>query len=307
MRPALSVVVPHHGDPEPTSHLLDQLAAQVGAPSYELIVVDDHSPQPFPERAGVRVLRRATNGGFGATVNTGAAVASGELLLVLNSDVEVDAGFLRDLVDAARPWLPAVVSPRVVDPDGHEAWTARHFPTVGHQVVEWLTPLARWRDTRALHEAVGHDTRAHGSGSPTIVDFVVGAAMLLPLDSFREVGGFDEGFFMNSEEVDLQRRLRERGVPSVVLPAPVLTHEGGGSSAPGARRGWLVEGRVRYAAKWGHPRRLHVALVAATAANLAWNAGRRVAGRPVRPIEIAADELALIRAGRLRAARRSAG
>jgi len=289
---AVTVVIPHHGSPGPTRDLLASLDTQAVARPVQVVVVDDASPEPFPAVDGFQVVRREVNGGFGSAVNSGAAVAEHPLLLVLNSDLEIGPDFLPALLAAAAPWLPAVVSPRVVGHDGRPAWTGRHFPTVGHQTVEWLTPLARFRDWPCLHEAVGHDTRA--AQGATVVDWVVGAAMLLPTADFRAVGGFDERFFMNAEEVDLQRRLRDRGLPAVVLDAPTVTHEGGGSSDPERRRQWLVASRLAYAEKWGGRRRLQAALTTATAVNLLWNGGRRVAGRPVHPIRTARHELDLI-------------
>ncbi|UJH69897.1 glycosyltransferase family 2 protein [Ornithinimicrobium sp. INDO-MA30-4] len=71
--------------------------------------------------------------------------------------------------------------------------------------------------------------------------------MLLPRDSFEQASGFDEGYFMNSEEIDLQRRLRAVGIPSIVVGSITLTHQGGGSSDPLRRRQWLVKSRERYA------------------------------------------------------------
>lgn len=291
--PPVTVVVPHYGDPLTPQPLLHSLREQADAPRLEVVVVDDASPEPFPETPGVRVVRREANGGFGAAVNAGAEAASGELLLVLNSDLAVGPRFVRDLLDAAEPWMPAVVSPRVVDEAGHEAYIGRVFPRTRHQAAEWLVPLARFRDADAWHVAVGHDLAAHGTES--VVDWVVAAALLLPLADFRAVGGFDPRFFMNSEEVDLQRRLRERGLPSVVLAEPTVVHAGGGSSDPALRRRWLVESRLTYADKWGGRRRLQAALGAATVANLVWNAGRRAAGRDVAPLRTARAEAALLR------------
>ena len=146
----------------------------------------------------------------------------------------------------------------MVDEHGAEAWVGRDFPRVRHQVAAWLTPLARFRGTTGWHRAVGHDVRARSAEAE--VDWVVGAAMWIPLADFRAVGGFDERFFMNSEEIDLQRRLRERGVRSVALRSPTVVHEGGGSSPSESRRRWLVEGQLLYADKWGSRRALQAAL-----------------------------------------------
>jgi N-acetylglucosaminyl-diphospho-decaprenol L-rhamnosyltransferase len=299
---SVTAVVPHYGAPETPLPLLEALSSQVGAPELQVVVVDDASPEPFPALEGVEVVLRDVNGGFGAAVNTGAAVADGDLLLVLNSDLEIGPTFVADLVAGAHPWQPAVVSPRVVGPDGVEQPTGRHFPRVRHQVTEWLVPLARWRDTDTLHRAVGHDVGAREREA--VVDWVVGAAILVPTADFRAVGGFDERFYMNSEEVDLQRRLRERGLPSVVLAFPSAVHSGGGSSDSGRRREWLVQSRLAYADKWGGRRRLQAALGAATAANLAWNTGRRLAGRDVAPLRTVGQEAALLRRGGSRGVRR---
>jgi N-acetylglucosaminyl-diphospho-decaprenol L-rhamnosyltransferase len=289
----VSVVIPHYGDPEVAMRLVRRLQVQNTLIPIQVIVCDDSSPHPFPSTPGVEVVRRDINGGFGAAVNSGAQRARQERLLVLNSDVEIHLGFVDDLLKAAEPWMPAVVSPQVVDHDGRPPWSGRHFPQVRHQFVEWLVLLARWRNRAILHEAVGHDTRAV-AGVTAVVDWVVGAAMLMPTAEFRAVGGFDERYFMNSEEVDLQRRLRERGLPSIVLGSPVLTHEGGGSSDPQRRRTWVVQSRLEYAAKWGHLRRLKASLALATGINFAWNVGRRALGRPVRPLITARQELTLL-------------
>lgn len=261
-------------------------------PAAEILVVDDLSPVPYAEREDVRVVRREVNGGFGAAVNSGAALASGSHLLILNSDLTVTETFLENLWVAAVPWQPAVCGPLLVGDDGQTQWGGRHFPRAAYHVIEWLTPLARYRSH--LHEAIGHDTRCV-PGAVVPVDWVVGAAMLIPVNVFRDVGGFDETYHMNSEEVDLQRRLREQGIPSVFLGSVSVTHEGGGSSDPGQRRRWVTQSRLWYARKWHEgPGRLRVALIAASLVNLLANVTRLLAGRNVAPLGTFRDELSYL-------------
>lgn len=301
----VTVVIPHYGEASPTLRLIHQLSRQNDASGLHVVISDDASPEPFtvPElgESGqlkdsdlrVTVVHRSSNGGFGANVNSGLAKVDTPFALVLNSDLEIAPDFVAELTRAALPWQPAVLAPRVINQDGSEQWTGRHFPTVGHQTVEWLSPLARWRHTRLLHEAVGHDTRATGTKSVS-VDWVMGAAMLLPMEPVRQIGGFAEDYFMNAEEVDLQLRLRALGVASVVVGSVTAIHEGGGSSDPVRRRTWLVDARTNYAKKWGKPRVLKAALTAATGVNLAVNSVRAAAGRDIRPVMTAREELALI-------------
>lgn len=293
----LSIVVPHYGDPATAQQLIAQLGRQIDAPTVEVIVSDDLSPQPFPEADGVTVVRRSVNGGFGAAVNSGAAVARHSHLLVLNSDLEIDERFLASIVGESEPWQPAVCAPMLVGHDGTTQWGGRHFPRHRHHVIEWLTPLARFRPR--LHEAVGHDTRCL-AGATMPVDWLVGAALLIPRDEFEAVGGFDEGYFMNSEEVDLQRRLRERGIPSIFLGRVAVAHEGGGSSDSDRRVRWVTQSRIRYARIWHeHPTMLVAGLRAASVVNLIFNTMRRAAGRRIAPLQTFRRELAAIAPGRV--------
>jgi GT2 family glycosyltransferase len=288
---SVSIVIPHHGDPAPTLALVKQLCSQTHPA--QLVVADDASPNPFPEVAGVEVVRRRANGGFGANVNSGAAEATGDALLILNSDLTVEPTFVADMVAAAQARPHSVLAPRIVDEDGAVAWVGRKFPTVRHQAVAWLTPLARFRHTPAWHRAVGHDVRAHAGERQ--VDWVVGAAMWIPLADFRAVGGFDERFFMNSEEIDIQRRLRARGVRSIALHAPTVVHAGGGSSPTNVRRRWLVEGQLLYADKWGGLRRLRFALAVCSFINLGSSCVRRIIGKGESPLRTLASEMRLLR------------
>ncbi len=75
--------------------------------------------------------------------------------------------------------------------------------------------------------------------------------MVVPRDIYNRVGGMDERFYMNSEEVDFQRRLAEAGVPRLLVPQVRVEHEGGGSSPSARRRQWLTTARFTYADKWG--------------------------------------------------------
>lgn len=297
--PQITAIVPFYGDPAPVIALVKSLTQETLPQLERIVISDDQSPTPFPTHSTtderVHVIRRETNGGFGAAVNSALETVQTPLALVLNSDVEICAGQIRELLEFLRGWHPVVASPTVLDPDGSQQWTGRHFPTISHQVVEWLSPLARWRHRPLLHRAVGHDLKAAVAHDVTPVDWVTGAALVLPVQQVRNIGGFDESFYMNCEEVDLQKRLREHGVPSVVVPQVRVTHIGGASSDPEQRRTWLVDSRVRYAHKWGRPRMLTTCLQVATLINFLANLMRRVCGKNVQPVVVLRQELRLLR------------
>lgn len=301
----LGAVIPVHGPIEPALALLEDLIGTATADEdrpARVVVVDDASPVPVDASrlpTGAELVRREVNGGFGAAVNTGLTALGTPLALVLNSDLRLPPGFARDLVAHAAPWEPAVVGCRSTDSAGRSGHAARRFPTIGHQAVEWLVPLASQRHRDVLHRAVGHDLEAERGRGMVPVDWVSGAVLLLPVAEVLAAGGFDEGYFMYVEEVDLMRRLREEGIPTLMDADVAVVHAGGGSAGSEARRRqWLVGARLRYARRHGHPRALRTALTAASGANLVWNAGRRLAGRDVSPLGVLREELALIhRAG----------
>ncbi|WP_172191644.1 glycosyltransferase family 2 protein [Actinomyces faecalis] len=291
----ISIIIPFYGDPTPVLELINLIQDDVGEVA-EIIVSDDCSPRPFPQVRGVRVVRRQKNSGFAAAVNAGVKEAKGDLLLVLNSDIEIDPGFIKRLVGAATPWLPAVVSVPVLTKDGAQSWSGRKFPRTSHYVVEWLLPLVRMRHHRWLHEAVGHDTMADGSRDE-VVDWAMGALLLIPTSVFRSVQGLDEGFYMYCEEVDFQRRLRRIGIPSVILKDLFVTHEGGGSSPSQRRRGWLLDGRRRYERKWRGAlglKRFERLMLGASVINFGWNTARFIVGSRVDPLETWREQRELI-------------
>ncbi|CAG7574062.1 N-acetylglucosaminyl-diphospho-decaprenol L-rhamnosyltransferase [Barrientosiimonas humi] len=292
---SVAVIIPHFGDPAPTQLLVRQLNDQRGS-DCRVIVVDDASPVPFPSGEGFEVVRRQTNGGFGSAVNSGLAVVDEDAVLVLNSDVQVEPHFVSDLLAAADPWWPAVLSVQVRQQ--RDLCVTRLWPTPRQHVVEWLEPLARFHGRPWLERALGNDVAGWSSPSVAVTDWAVGVCLLMPTDDVQAVGGFDERFFMNSEEIDLQRRLHEeRGLPVVVLPSPTLEHEGGGSSDPLRRAGWVVDSRFRYQQKWGSPTALRVGLMAASLVNLGWNGARRLAGRDVQPLSGFRSQRAVIQHG----------
>ncbi|GGF51662.1 hypothetical protein GCM10011519_27100 [Marmoricola endophyticus] len=287
----VTAVIPHYGSPAPALALVEQLLTQPTRHPLQVIVVDDRSPAPFPDRDDVTVLRRERNGGFGSAVNTGAREARHPLLLVLNSDLEVPSRFLDELVGRALPELPAVVAPNVSC--GGRMTGGQRFPRARFQSVEWVSFLGRWQDARWFRRAIGK-VDAPPAGGRVVVDWVAGEAMLMRTQDFAAVGGFDETYFMYAEEVDLQRRLHQRGVGSVVLGTTPVLHEGAASSDPALRASWLTTARLHYARTWGGLTRLRVGLSAASLVNAAVGAARRVAGRPTRPATELADQLARV-------------
>ncbi|MEU4207243.1 glycosyltransferase family 2 protein [Rothia terrae] len=290
-----SVVIPHYGVAQPTFLLIEALRQQSFAGSLEVIVSDDYSPEPFPEVEGVRVVRRETNGGFGSAVNSGAEIATGKWLFILNSDLTISPDFIQRMVEKGEECGEVLISPQVVDNEGRGQWVGRKFPTTFHYGWEWFTVLARFRHTTWWQRAVGHDLNCI-TGKTVTPDWVIGACMMLPTQIFKDLGGFDQRFFMNCEEVDFQRRLAERGIPRVFAGDITVEHVGGGSSGENKqRRQWVTDARFIYAAKWNEQKHLKQVLTGISYLNYAVNKLREKRNPAVNAREILNYELSFVK------------
>jgi GT2 family glycosyltransferase len=170
----------------------------------------------------VRLLQNSENRGFAAAVNRGSAEARAPLVLLLNSDAELRPGALRALVTAlsTREDL-ALVGPRVVGEGGAELSFGPE-PTL----------LSEWRQRRLVRGSQGRDGAVTAevevlTSRPCEPGWISAACCLVRKAALEKVGGFDEGFFLYEEDVDLCLRLHRAGFGLLFLPdAQVLHHRG---------------------------------------------------------------------------------
>ena len=195
-----------------------------------VIVVDNDSRDGTAEMVAaehpeVDLVESASNLGFAAATNLGAARGRGDRLLVLNPDTAVTTGAL-DTVLAALDAHPeaALAGPRLLRPDGSLDHAARRaFPTpvsaLGH-----FTGIGRRPRAGRLAAYRAPDVE---SGP---VDAVNGAFMLLRRNAFDRVGGFDERYWMYMEDLDLSYRLAQQGWVSWYEPSATVIHVKGGTT-----------------------------------------------------------------------------
>jgi len=258
--------------------------------SRELIVVDQASGDGTAQwlrstRPDVRLVALDRNVGFGAGNNHGARVAGGRWLLLLNSDAFVDPGAIDELVHFAdrRPAI-AAVGPRLHNADGSLQRSCRGFPSVWRIATEYLF-LRKLRPHSRLVNSFYCGGFAHDE--PRRVDWLTGAVLLVRRADFEAAGGFDEAFFMYSEEVDLMRRLADRGRETWFDPAAGVTHLWGGTTSrdPGRNYREQLRSHVRYLDRHHGPaaaRRGRLVLLAGCSLRAPYSPGHRQALRWLR-------------------------
>ena len=190
----------------------------------------------------VDLVEQPFRDGFGANHNRLLARSDAPYHLVLNDDATVEPGAL-DLLVAHLDAHPdvAVAAPAVTYPDGRHQPSAFRFPD----------PATCLRSLATLGQA-GVEQRV--TGAPAAVDWASGCALVLRRSAIEATGPFDQGFYMFSEETDLQRRLADRGLATHVVPGAVVRHHVRASTAadPSRRIVEFWRSRRRYWAKH-HP------------------------------------------------------
>ena len=249
--PRASVVIPVHGAFAHTLACLRALAAHPPAVAFEVIVVDDASPDDTLAKlgaiAGLRVHARPSNGGFIAACNEGAALARGEMLVFLNNDTIPQPG-----------WLDALLRTFDTQPDVGLVGAKLLYPDGRLQEAGGVV----FADGSGWNYGRGDDPADCRYGYLRDADYLSGAAIALPRALFERLGGFDTRYTpAYYEDTDLAFAVRAAGLRTVFQPAAVVVHDEGGTAGTDLASGpkaAQVRNRGVFAAKWAHalPRQL---------------------------------------------------
>jgi N-acetylglucosaminyl-diphospho-decaprenol L-rhamnosyltransferase len=182
---------------------------------------------PLSDWVSLRVS--SINGGFGWANNQALLeLLNGETppdyVYLLNPDAQIEPGALVRLVKCLDT-MPkaAAVGSQLVEPDGRLAGSAFRFPTIGREFV-------RGSRTPGIGRMLGIAPMLIASDRLCKADWVTGASVLFRTEALRQVGLFDDGFFLYFEEVELMHRLARAGWEMWHEPASRVVHIGGAST-----------------------------------------------------------------------------
>jgi N-acetylglucosaminyl-diphospho-decaprenol L-rhamnosyltransferase len=247
----VSAVVVSHGHRAELAESLPALRPQVD----ELVLITNTPGSEPVETEGLRVFKNERQRSFAANVNAGIAATSGELVLVANPDALPEPGAVSTLREfmAAHPRC-GVAGPQLLNPDGSWQPSRRRFPTVRGTVVR-RTPLRRF--SPPLETQRDHYLLDERPSEPVQADWMLGGFLLLRREMLDELGGFDPGYRMYGEDIDLCYRAAKAGWERWYVPAAVVRHRW---DAETDRRFWTRRtlwhwrGVARFVRK--HPERL---------------------------------------------------
>lgn len=245
-----AVVVTHEPDPW-LGRCLSSLESQVD----DLVVVRNRPLDlPAPSQRVV-VLSNDRPAGLSTNLNRGIAATTAPWVVVANPDAVADPGAVETLLRFATSHPRAgVLGPRLRTSDSEWQPSRRRFPTVSGTVVRRtpLRHLLRPQERQRSHYLLDEEVRG-----PVAADWMLGAFLLLRRAMLDELGGFDEGFRLYGEDIDLCYRAARAGWERWYVPAATVVHR---SSAVTDRRfltrhtWWHMQSIARFVRK--HPESL---------------------------------------------------
>lgn len=232
-RLVLSIIIVSFNTREMILGCLRSIRSEILGIDFEVIVVDnasqDGSPgaiaSEFPE---ARLMELKDNLGFARANNLAAAGARGEYLLLLNPDTVVLEGSVQALLDFARshPEAGIVGGRTLYDDRSLNITSCFNLPSLWSLFCQGTGLSSAFRSCRLLNpELIGSWPR----DTVRRVGVITGCFLLLRRDFWDQLGGFDEVFFMYSEDTDLSYRAAQAGKICLHCPSAEIIHHGGGS------------------------------------------------------------------------------
>lgn len=278
--PAVDVVVVSYNSRDTLRACVEPLAR---LDDISVIVVDNASADDSLETIAdlpVRAVAAKDNRGFAAGCNLGFAAGNAPFVLFLNPDAYISRDALRRLADVliAEPQI-GIVGPRTVAADGALVPSMRRYQRVGSV---WAGALFVHRVVKRAAWANEIVTSADAYERTAYPEWLSGGCLLARRSAIESVGGFDEGFFLYNEDMDLCARVSAAGHKVRYEPTALVRHEGGRSAPRTGLYAVLARSRMRFARQHAgflsvHSQRLGLAVGALThaIANAARPAHRR--------------------------------
>jgi GT2 family glycosyltransferase len=215
--PLVSVISVNYNQSAVTLEMLESFR-KVTYPNYEIIIVDNGSPNDNPEiirnnYPEVNLIKSAENLGFAGGNNLGIKASKGDYVLLINNDTEVDPNFLQPLVKKFQTdKIIGAVSPKIY---------FHHTPKMLQ-----FTGFSKMNNYTIRNHGWGYGKMDNGQFDEDKETFFAhGAAMMVSREVMQKVGLMAEIFFLYYEEMDWAQRIRDAGYKIFYIHNSMIYHK----------------------------------------------------------------------------------
>ncbi|WP_312321839.1 glycosyltransferase family 2 protein [Soonwooa sp.] len=227
----ISVVIVHYNVADLLRNCILSINKYFTDVNFEILVVDNLSPnddwknliQEFPK---VNFIASQKNNGFSIANNIGVEHAKGEYILILNPDTEIEGFYIKELLDFAdsKPKF-GCLGVRMHDKQGvFLPESKRSVPDMRNSFEKLFTPFSKKSTAKTYYR---NDI---GEFEIAECEVFTGAFLIVKKVVYREVGGFDEAYFMYGEDIDLCYTIAQHGYQNYYYGKYSILHYKGEST-----------------------------------------------------------------------------
>lgn len=214
----ISVIIVNYKSKEHLGKCIESILSGSGEENVEIIVVNNDSEERLEGSLGdnIKIINNGENLGFSKASNIGAKAARGEILLFLNPDAWISEGKIKAVKKEFEDPAIGIIGADIRDKSGFpQKWSFGKKVTV-FQILKNNLDLKSNKESRTKKKEVG---------------WVTGAGLFIKADLFRQLGGFDDNFFVYFEDADLCLRASKAGKKILFFPGIKIYHLEGASNS----------------------------------------------------------------------------
>jgi GT2 family glycosyltransferase len=261
-KPVVGVVLVNYQGDENTVECLRSLEKTKGV---ELrIVIVDLRDNPVSEKQSIGAFKdvmpncdcvTALNRGFSWANNQGAEYLQAkyalDYLLFLNNDTLIEPSTISRMAYYLKLNPRSIISPKIYFESGYEYHKKTYTPSERGKVLWYAGGFIDNKDIYAWHRGVDElDYGQFNDRSETA--FVTGCCLMLSLDAWKDIGKWDENYFLYYEDTDYSMRAKKKKYAVEYLPEAIVWHKNAGSSSSGSDKHiyYQTRNRIRFAKKY---------------------------------------------------------
>ena len=217
----VSACIVTYNDSSKALKAIESIVSNTTGVELDFYISDNASQDNFPQTIKntfpeITVIENDKNGGFGFAHNKVIKQINSDYHAIINPDVLIDSDVLSDLCDFLEDHKDVVmVTPKILSVDGTEQHLPKLQPKFKYMLAGRIPALKSLRNE--------YTRENENISKPCEIDFCTGCFMLIRTSAFKQLGGFDERFFMYMEDADLTRRAKKFG-KVMFIPQIHVTH-----------------------------------------------------------------------------------